>query len=255
MKLKRKLEKMFDLKVNEYRYLYNDLKRVKKDYDEGLIDLNFRLSFFHEKVLKTNNKELIDRFESKLEGYLPKKEDNQMRPTNLEKNTEIEEVSQIKEKKSDHPKWAKKLYRKIAVIAHPDKTQDIKPKILKDMMNEYFEISAKSYEESTYEDLLMIGHDLKLDFEKGEQQIDIIKKGCKEKKVAIKQMTSSMAYNWNYIKEDNRASYFKKILVSLGFDYSDEEIEKVIKKVRPVSKPRVHGEKPKKGVLNRRKSG
>ena len=86
-----------------------------------------------------------------------------------------------------------------------------------------------------------------------EEKIIIVNEGIKEKKTDLTRNRSSLGYQWNFIKENDKANYFKKILNSLGFKYTDQEIDTVIKKSRPVNDSRKHNERPKKGILNRKR--
>lgn len=243
---------MIAFKINEYKYLFNDAIRVQKEYNEGSADLNFRLSFFQEKVIKTNNQELIARFNKQLGKYVPQPVDHTHVNTEDSKSNDNKDILPVKER-DDSPKWVKKLYRQIAKETHPDKYNSNTPEMVRELMKEYFTIASTSYEEKEYANLLMVANDLKFDIESTEEKLMIIKEAVTGKKQKIKTNMSSLAYQWYHVSEKDKSKYFKTILNSLGFSYTQEEIDTVVKKKRPVNDPRKKGERPGKGVLNRRK--
>ena len=243
---------MLKSKLNEYRYLFNELKQTVAVSDEGSLDLNFRLSFFHEKIKKTNNSNLINRFEKELSEYIP---DNKKQDTSAiaEKDNLPELNNNVDAKISNQPSWVKKLYRQVAVITHPDKTSSIKPESIRDLMIEHFEVATEAYEKNVAVNVMMVANELNIDVLPNEEKIIIVNEGIKEKKTDLTRNRSSLGYQWNFIKENDKANYFKKILNSLGFKYTDQEIDTVIKKSRPVNDSRKHNERPKKGILNRKR--
>jgi len=242
---------MLGSKLNEYRYLHNDESRVKEEFNEGQLDLNFRLSFFHEKVSKTNNKDLMNRFENTMGQYMPNQKSNSDTDLSQADSNDSEPV-QIKEK-IDSPKWVKKLYRKIALMTHPDKIDSLPTEGIKKLMRGYFETASDGYVSGNISDVMLVAFDLQIDMEETKEKVDIVANAIKQKKKSIHEKMSSLAYQWYHIKEENRNKYFKNILNSLGFIYTEEEIETVIKKKRPVADARKPGERPKKGVLGRKR--
>jgi hypothetical protein len=243
---------MITFKINEYKYIFNDSIRVQKEYDEGSADLNFRLSFFQEKVIKTNNQDLIERFNKQLGKYVPQPADHAQVNNEDSKSNDNKDIFPVKEK-DDSPKWVKKLYRQIAKETHPDKYSTGTPEMVRALMKEFFTIASTAYEEKEYADLLMVANDLKFVIDPSEEKLMIIKNAIAGKKQKMKTNMSSLAYQWYHIGEKDKSKYFKTILNSLGFSYTQEEIDTVVKKKRPVNNPRKKGERPGKGVLNRRK--
>lgn len=243
---------MLKSSLNEYRYLFNALNQAVDVSDEGNLDLNFRLSFFHEKIKKTNNNKLINRFEKDMSAYIP--DTKELAPSSTTNKTNLSDLSNdVDSKTSNQPSWVKKLYRQVAVITHPDKTSGLKPESIRALMVDHFEIASAAYEKNRSVDVMMVANELNIGISSNKEKIKIVSDGIKEKREELARHHASLGYQWNFINENDKPNYFKKILNSLGFKYTDQEVDTIVKKKRPVNASRQPNERPKKGILNRKR--
>ena len=202
----------------EYKFLFQKYKESKEQYSEGELDLHFRLSFFQKENLeKKSNYQNGDTFHqaknSKAES--PNLDtDNLLESDNSFNNVEI--------KKSSHPYWLKKIYRKVVSIIHPDKLESLSSEHLKKMYKEWYLIATKSYEKENYEDVLLIANNLELELE-SKEVFNVVTKGIENKKIEINKIVKMLGYQWFHVKEENRDKAFIDILKQLGFVCENKE--------------------------------
>lgn len=228
-------------RVLEYKYLYAEFKKAKEQFSEGELDLNYRLSFFQRQIESSNSNELKENFKKTAESI------NKDNITN--KESENREEENAVESKANHPQWAKKLYRKIISMIHPDKTKGLLIPHLISLYSEWYLITVESYESSDYTNLIMIADNLAITIEEDIVN-ENIQKGINDKKLDIHSVKNSLGYEWYHTSETKRDVYFKVILKQLGFKFTETEVQEVIKKRPP---KRGSQERPTKGVLNRRR--
>ena len=64
-----KLNREDRVKILEYKFVFEEVLQVKKEYEEGSADLNYRLSFFRKKLdLGQGNERQTDVYDSVLMG-------------------------------------------------------------------------------------------------------------------------------------------------------------------------------------------
>ncbi len=168
------------VKILEYKLAFEKEKIVSKEFEEGNSDLNFRLSFFREKIKNTNHEGVTQKqIYDNIFQTGPKDKDIVV----LDKRDDIQKTSK---KNTNIDKWARKTYIKIAKSTHPDVTMHINSKVLRNKFDTLFEIAQNAYEKNQYSDLIMAAHDLEIDVpkKKVEKNIvpDLLKKQIKLKK-------------------------------------------------------------------------
>lgn len=248
------------IKILEYKILYQEKEKVFLEFEEGSIDLNYRLSFFQEKLDKSINSQ-IELFKNNI---MPNNKNNITQIVEDENKVDLEYSSNNNKEnlqnesvnKNDIPDWIKKIYRKIINITHPDKTSGIKSKDIIRNYTEYYYLVVSSLEKKEYENILMIANDLMIDM--NDISIDefdnIFDKSIMSKKNEIIEKKTKMGYYWYHIPEDKKDNYLKMILINLGFIFTEEKIQEAIRTKRPIDNLRKPGERPGKGILDRRKN-
>ena len=135
------------VKILEYKFVFEENLQVKKEYEEGSADLNYRLSFFRRKLDKDKSTQL-DIYDRMFMG----KSSTQSLPSTAVSQPDQQELTHSAIKSPDNIKpWAKKIYRKIVVATHPDKITDM-PTHLKDKLTEQYRITQNAYEREIYSD-------------------------------------------------------------------------------------------------------
>ena len=228
-------------RVLEYKYLYAELKNAKEQFAEGELDLNYRLSFFQRQIEESNSTSLKENFKKTSESINKANHDKTKKGLIGKDDEDIIN-------RPDHPAWIKKLYRKIISMIHPDKTGGLQIPHLINLYSEWYLITVEAYENTDYNNIIMIADNLAIPIEKDIIDKDM-QKGINEKKLIIHNIKSTLGYTWYHTSEKKRDADFKVILKQLGFDFTESEVQEVIKKNRPPK--RASQERPAKGVLSR----
>jgi len=223
------------IKLLEYKLAFEEETLVKKEYEEGVNDLNYRLSFFRKRLINNqkSNPAVYDAAFTK-----GSKEYNEIR------DIEVSDINtdELLPKNNIKP-WAKKLYRKIAISCHPDKITNIVSKEIKEKLKTSYLIATNAYEKELHSDLLMVADDLNIEYpeEKIKDHIipDLIKKVDK-----INKTKSQLEWQWYHVPQEMKNSELKKILLAMGFEFSEELVEEVNRRKKP--KSRKTGAKPVK---------
>jgi len=236
------------VKILEYKFVFEEEKNVHSEYQEGSADLNYRLSFFREKLDNTSsiNNDQNNRYDDMFMGG-----------RRIDPMHEIERIDTLEDKsdavsaiKANKVKpWAKKIYRKIVVITHPDKTTNIQSTNLKDKLIDQYRITQNAYNKECYSDLIMVAFDLNIDIPEGvvDEEITAVLNNKKNKVLEVKQ---KIGWQWYHVPEEKKDMELKKILLRYGFKFSDEQVEEAV-----TSKyiKRKTGTRPKKGFVKRKR--
>jgi len=230
------------IKLLEYKLAFEEAVQVKKEYEEGANDLNYRLSFFRKRLVKTqcSNPEVFDA------AF--------MRDSKEYNKTKDIEIPRVKKEtllpKNNIKPWAKKLYRKIAISCHPDKISNISSKELKEKLTSNYLIATKSYEEAEYSDLLMIAADLNIEFSEEKIQEHVVPDLIKKTNI-INSTKKKIEWQWHHVPHAMRNDELKKILTAMGFEFTEELVEEVNKRKKPRS--RKAGVKPTNKIQRRKR--
>ena len=222
-----KLKREDRVKILEYKFVFEEIIQIKKEYQEGTADLNYRLSFFRDR-LNCKNKEQKTIFDS---IFMGKNVSNpQIKNTSLDTSNSKNELSQsAKKSKNDTATWAKKMYKSIVKITHPDKTKGVSSDHLIERLTEQYIISQNAYTSGIYSDLIMVAFDLNIDIP--ENVIDKeVTPNTDRKKNKIKETKKMLGWVWYHVPDEQKDSELKKILVNYGFDFTSEQVKDVIKR-------------------------
>ena len=162
--------------------------------------LSFQYSYLQlefedvEKICADAALELEEEYRKKYGNVQPEKSKTKKNPKNT--NTELEEDADIQTNKNKNSDL-KKLYRKIATIAHPDKSTN-------EEHNEIFKDAAKAYQEDNLAKLLEIASVLNLEIiDLSNESLTLVKNNISSlnKKIDIMKQNSSWA--WSRAKNEN----------------------------------------------------
>jgi len=234
------------IKILEYKLAFEQEIHVRKEFEEGSSDLNYRLSFFRKNLVDNNSdKSKVENFDN-IFGQKTHQADNVNKTNEIQSHKDGQRTFK---KNTNIESWLKKTYRQIAKLTHPDMLVGIKSKKIVDKLSRYYMIAQTAYEENNPADIIMIASELDIDIDS-----EIISREIKlplEKKVnTISETRQKIGWQWYHVPESNRDAEFKKILRSMGFDFTDELVKKVIKSKRPSRKV---GRRPEKISVKRRK--
>lgn len=235
------------VKILEYKFIFEEELQVKKEYEEGSADLNYRLSFFRDKLDAqkgpTGQQDIYDKM---FMGHVPKDKGTDI----IINESDQQELTQsVSKAKNDIKPWAKKIYRKIVVVTHPDKTSDIKSKHLKEQLTEQYRITQNAYDNELYSDLIMIAFDLNIPIPNGVVSEEITP-SSENKKKKINNTKKTIGWQWFHVPESQRDAELKKLLIHYGFKFTEEKVKEVIKRKYSKRKP---GTRPEKINVKRRR--
>lgn len=234
------------IKILEYKLAYEQEKQTSKEFEEGNVDLNYRLSFFRDKIKKNipaNDIQQKSVFDSIFPSY------DKVDSTNIVISDDDKSTQKSSQKNSNIDKWAKKVYIRIIKSTHPDITMHIKSKDIRSKFDKIYNIAQNAYENNILADLIMTAYDLEIEVSNDAIQANITKSFDKKKK-AINEFKSMLGWQWYHVPDENKDAELKKILTRLGFKFTDNEIKDVIKSRRPKRKT---GERPEKLSVKRRR--
>ena len=215
------------VKILEYKFVFEEELQIKKEFEEGNADLNYRLSFFRKKLHQQNaSQQKKDEYDKAFMGGISI--DDKECSTNIAPDTQ--ELTQSASKASNDIKpWAKKLYRQIVMVTHPDKTLEITSDHLRQQLTEQYRITQNAYSHEIYSDLLMVGFDLNLSLPDGVIDEEITP-SSNSKKEKISKIKSLVGWQWYHVPPSQKDAELKKILAHMGFEFNNSEVEEVIKR-------------------------
>jgi hypothetical protein len=237
-----KQSKKSNLKILEYRYLYEKHRIVSEEFKLGNNDLNYRMSHFKKKITDEKRDKNIKLYDKLLSKQISSRESKE-HLVSCSKDSETKE-------KVKSPPWAKLLYKQIVIRTHPDKLEGLNSKEIKDNLSAKYILAVQSYKSGAYANLIMVGDDLGLQVPNHAISKHITPES-KVKKDDIENISKTLAYAWYHVPEPDKAGKLKEILASYGFDFSDEVVRDVVKRVWPPPR-RKKGERPKNFIKLRK---
>lgn len=229
------LKSEHNLSLQKYKIAYEEREIVKSVFEEGLRDLNAHLVLFQERLTEGNENQK-ERFNKFFFGN-----EDSGKKENLDKTDSF----------TKKPAWAKKAYRSIALVTHPDKSSFIPVDSVRKKFAKYYQIAIDSYENEEYENLLFIASDLGIEIEE-DSVFDMIDPKLKKIQNEIDQMKRSNAYNWANIEKERRPEVLENYMKSMGFVFTREKVEEVIEEVKRIK--RKVGTRPVNHLRQRLKS-
>ena len=128
-------------------------------------------------------------------------------------------------------------------------TIHIKSKDLRAKFDKIYDIAQNAYENNILADLIMAAYELEIDIPDDVIQ-ENINTSFKKKQKSINKFKNMIAWQWYHVPDANKDAELKKILLSLGFKFTDNEVKNVIKSRRPQRKT---GKRPEKLNVKRKR--
>ena len=215
------------VKILEYKFIFEEELQVKKEYEEGTADLNYRLSFFREKLdIENGPKGQKDLYDKMFMGRSPKDNGTDI----IVSESDQQEITQSSPRAKDNIKpWAKKVYRQIVMVTHPDKTSGIQSSHLKEQLTTQYRITQNAYNNELYSDLIMVAFDLNIHVPEDAVSEEIIS-SSNEKKKKVNDIKKLLGWQWFHVPESQRDAELKKILKHYGFEFTEENVKKVVRR-------------------------
>tara|TARA_Y100000310_G_scaffold87523_1_gene84358 strand:+ start:206 stop:919 length:714 start_codon:yes stop_codon:yes gene_type:complete len=131
-------------------------------------------------------------------------------------------------KKGATPEWARKLFREIAKLTHPDKA----PEDSKEKFSKIFKCASSAIDKEDYEELLSLAIDLDLPLDMLDQELcPLLEKRVIDMRAKIKVLEQKAAWVWgeSFGISDVRSGLLQQMLAQSGISRSLEELKSEIK--------------------------
>ena len=143
----------------EFKFLTAEKEDVEELCKKGLAGLGYCLN------------ELKGRLSKKVDGQVEKfKEQFFNKPPDIEEAAEKAKAEALKEDSEEETlpvakkeKWAKKLYREIVLLTHPDKTAAIPIPQIATKLLKFYNIAVDAYASDDFSELLYVANELDLE--------------------------------------------------------------------------------------------
>jgi len=217
--------------LSEYKYLLEERDNTKDIYEKGCLDLTF---YLHE--LKSDLSEKVAGQVEKFENqFFNKPSENSSSSESKEQKLEDADGLTTENQNDFKEQWAKKLYREIVLVTHPDRTQSIGiPKLITKLLK-FYNMAVEAYEKNKFEDLLFVGYELDFDLPDDKVQTYIEPK-LKIMSEDIRQKKSSFPYLWETLEEEKRSIILENYLKSIGYVFDKKIIEETIERVKRIKR-------------------
>ena len=135
-----------------------------------------------------------------------------------------DEICQPENMKQDAPEWAKKLFKKIALMTHPDRVSD---EALREELQKIFLRATTALEHGNFEDLIGVAVELKLDSGLEDRAlIPLLETRVRKIKGDIANIETTVEWTWGESLglPGVRVHMLDKVLKQRGFAFSEEDL-------------------------------
>ena len=196
-----------------YESVLRDARSSLLDYEkEWQQDFETLKAYFSPSVLPTSAEDSLDNSSILIDDHVLKDNSNT--------EDEKDDTSDVK------PPWVKKLFKKIAMITHPDKVKDKDSK----QFSNIFKRASLAIDEKRYDELVGIAIDLGIDIDMSSpEMIEIIQSRIVSAKIEIKEIENNPAWIWceSIGLTDIRVDFISSYLSLIGYKI-DLDREKII---------------------------
>ena len=216
-----KIGKQIEIETLNLKFKTESLELAEQQLKEGTDDLHFRLSHFRKRVL---DKDKYDKY-----FFGSKMKDLQQQIDNVEKGLVVydkEELPILHERKKKD-KWLKTIYRKIVSSTHPDKFQNFPVESLKKKYLKIYLKAVNAWEKKEDDQILLCAYESDIKIE-NPKALPILQQGNNKKNNRLQEIQKLLAYQWYHIPEKDRSKTLENYLKKLGYEFTPEEIEKVV---------------------------
>tara|TARA_Y100000310_G_C20700775_1_gene829660 strand:- start:7043 stop:7729 length:687 start_codon:yes stop_codon:yes gene_type:complete len=201
----------------KFRYLKSELERSENIVSDAQIEF-FQRTGRIQKDLNVFDGAFDDKFSTS---------NKNCEADNSHEVPEEDDEDDTIDEKDEKPSWAKKLFRKIATITHPDKIPENLSDDVKDQFLNYYKTAVESYESESFLDLLDIGNSLGVDLQKLEK-IDLceMKLEIRSMEKDISDLQSSFYWIWWHSDDGQKSELIREFVKESGWETSRSQSKK-----------------------------
>ncbi len=239
-----KIGKQIEIETLNLKFLTETLELAEQHLQEGTDDLHFRLSHFRKRVLE-KDKDKFDKyfFGAKMSDI--EKINKVSDSTDIVLQLKKENLPTAYEKKDT---WLKKIYRKIVSSTHPDKFANFPVESLKEKYLNIYRKTVLAWDRGEDDIILISAYETDIEID-NPKALPILQQGKYSKNKRLHEIKELLAYQWYHISEKDRSKTLENYLKKLGYQFTIEEVEKVVN----IARKRKVGTRPKKIKILRRK--
>ena len=230
-----KIGKKIEVETLNLKFTKERLDLAELQLKEGTDDLHFRLSHFRKRVLEKDIKKYDEFFfGSGMSGNQKKQNSDTNHVIPYEK---LEELPVLYQKKD---MWLKKIYRKIVSSTHPDKFANFPVENLKQKYLKIYRKTVDAWKNNEHDQLLLCAYETDVKVS-NPSALPILETGNKKKNKRLEEIQQLLAYQWYHVPEKDRNKTLELYLKKLGYEFTKEEVEKVVN----IPRKRKVGTRPK----------
>ena len=215
-----KIGKKIEIATLNLKFLTEQLDLVEQQLKDGTEDLYFRLSHFRKRVAKKD----IEKYDQYFFGAKSFKSNDISNNTKIQLYQKSEDLPDNCQKKNP---WLKKIYRKIVSSTHPDKFVNFPVVSLKQKYLEIYRKTVHAWKNGHNDILLIAAYESDI-LVKNPEALEILQLGNKEKNNRLQEIQKLLAYQWYHIPDENRTKTLESYLTKLGYEFTAEEVEKIV---------------------------
>jgi hypothetical protein len=189
---------------SEYKYCFDIFERARILLDQEVLNLHSDLNIY----------------DSEFDNpYKPEAEPaNSSKDFNVDARGKEDDIREVSKHTESIPAWAKKLYRKIVMISHPDKLKKDISIAEADSLLETYERAVEAYGSSDYSELVNIAINLEVAIEdQGPEVTTIIQKECDALERKIVEIKSSSYWIWFHSDTETQESMLAEFIKQRGW--------------------------------------
>ena len=178
---------------------------AKREIEESIRHAHFDLNVYDESLDSSGQKAKQEKCKIE-EDDLPDKEDTS---------------------KSVHPPWAKKTFRNIARMTHPDKVPERLDDTIKKKFVESYQKAKQSIDVADYVELALVAIDLGIDIEQVDPNFyKLLEEKKSELSSSINAMKSSMYWIWAHTDDQKKEEMLREFVKERGWSSASKQRSK-----------------------------
>ena len=146
------------IRILEYKLAYEQELNVKREFEEGSTDLNYRLSFFRNKITQGDGEKANAQLKIFDSIFMP--DDIILDNTEIVNSVDSNTPQVLSKLSANVEPWLKKTYRQIVKLTHPDMIIGVKSKKIRRKFENYYLVAQNAYDKNIAADIIMVASDL-----------------------------------------------------------------------------------------------
>ena len=219
-----KIGKKIEIATLNLKFLTEQLDITEQQLKDGSEDLHFRLSHFRKRVAKKD----IEKYDKYFFGGKVNINEYNQDDCQITLYESKKELPAQYEKKDA---WLKKIYRKIVASTHPDKFVNFNVESLKQKYLKIYQKTVTAWENQEDDQILLCAYESDIKIE-NPKALPILQLSNKKKNKRLQEIQKLLAYQWYHIPAKDRSKTLENYLKKLGYEFTTEEIKKVVNLAR-----------------------